>query len=100
MIENHGNVIEISAKISGREHPTQKPIKLMEKLATLSTQRGQVILDMFCGSGSTGVACVNTGRKFIGIEKDPKYFKIAKTRIKQARIKQARKSGGRNERPV
>jgi site-specific DNA-methyltransferase (adenine-specific) len=64
-----------------RVHTTQKPIELMANLALLFTDEGDFILDPFMGSGTTGVACVRTGRKFIGIEKDPKYFDIACQRI-------------------
>lgn len=64
------------------EHPTQKPIKLMEELVLRHSNAGDVVLDPFMGSGSTGVACFNTGRDFIGIELDEKYFDIAKNRIK------------------
>lgn len=62
-------------------HPTQKPVGLLEYLIRTYTNEGDTVLDNTMGSGSTGVACRNTGRKFIGIEKDPKYFEIAKKRI-------------------
>ncbi len=62
-------------------HPTQKPVPLMEYLIKTYTNEGDVVLDSTMGSGTTGVACVNTSRKFIGIEKDPTYFQIAKERI-------------------
>ncbi|MGN7706852.1 DNA-methyltransferase [Chryseobacterium sp. 22543] len=62
-------------------HPTQKPIQLLEYLIRTYTDLGQTVLDNCMGSGSTGVACQNTGRKFIGIEKDKKYFNIAINRI-------------------
>jgi site-specific DNA-methyltransferase (adenine-specific) len=62
-------------------HPTQKPVPLMEYLIKTYTQEGEVVLDFTMGSGTTGVACVNTNRKFIGIEKDEGYFKVAKERI-------------------
>ena len=64
-----------------RLHPTQKPVALMEYLVKTYTNEGDTILDFTMGSGSTGVACVNTNRKFIGIELDEDYFKIAKERI-------------------
>jgi len=70
------------------EHPTQKPIKLMEYLVLTYSNENQVILDPFMGSGTTGVACVETGRKFIGIEKDARYFNIACKRIDEAVKKQ------------
>jgi len=62
-------------------HPTQKPVALMEYLIRTYTNEGAIVLDNCMGSGSTGVACVNTKREFIGIEQDPKYFKIAQERI-------------------
>ena len=65
-------------------HPTQKPVILLEYLIKTYTQENEVVLDFTMGSGSTGVACVNTNRKFIGIEMDDKYFEIAEKRIKDA----------------
>ena len=65
-------------------HPTQKPVPLCEYLIKTYTNPGEVVLDNCMGSGSTGVACVNTGRKFIGIEKEEKYFHIAEERIASA----------------
>lgn len=65
-------------------HPTEKPTDLLEYLIKTYTNMGGVVLDNTMGSGSTGVACVNTGRSFIGIEKDDHYFEIAKKRIEQA----------------
>ena len=62
-------------------HPTQKPVALMEYLIKTYTNESETVLDFTMGSGSAGVACVNTNRKFIGIEKDEKYFTIAKQRI-------------------
>ena len=67
-----------------RVHPTQKPVALMEYLIKTYTNENDNILDFTMGSGSIGVACVNTNRHFIGIEKDEKYFEIAENRIKQA----------------
>lgn len=65
-------------------HPTQKPVALMEYLIRTYTNEGETVLDFTMGSGTTGVACVNTGRKFIGIERDAGYFEIAKNRIETA----------------
>ncbi len=62
-------------------HPTQKPVTLMEYLVRTYTKESETVLDNCMGSGTTGVACVNTGRKFIGIEMDNNYFNIAKNRI-------------------
>ena len=62
-------------------HPTQKPVLLLEDLVKTFSNEGDLVVDLTMGSGSTGVACKNTGRKFIGIEMDDEYFKIAKERI-------------------
>jgi len=67
-------------------HPTQKPVALMEYLIRTYTNEGETVLDNCMGSGTTGVACVNTARNFIGIEKDPKYFEIAEKRIRDAEL--------------
>lgn len=68
-------------------HPTQKPVALMEYLIKTYTNEGETILDFTMGSGSTGVACLNTKRNFIGIEKDENYFEIAKNRIESEKLK-------------
>lgn len=65
-------------------HPAAFPIELPRRCIELLTYREDTVLDMFMGSGTTGVACVNTNRRFIGIEKDEKYFAIAKDRIEKA----------------
>lgn len=62
-------------------HPYEKPLSLMERIVNIYTNPGDIVLDPFMGSGTTGVACQNLGRGFIGIEKDPKYFKLAEGRI-------------------
>lgn len=62
-------------------HPTQKPVELLEMLIKSFTNEGDLVLDNCMGSGSTGVACKNINRKFIGIEKEEQYFNIAKERI-------------------
>ena len=67
-----------------RQHPTQKPVALMEYLIRTYTKRGQVVLDNTMGSGTTGVACINTGRRFIGIERETNYFDIACERVADA----------------
>jgi site-specific DNA-methyltransferase (adenine-specific) len=78
-----GSVLEISSENSVY-HPTQKPVALMEYLIQTYTNPGDLVLDNCMGSGSTGVACSNTGRRFVGIEKDEKFFKIAQERISRA----------------
>jgi site-specific DNA-methyltransferase (adenine-specific) len=65
-----------------RQHPTQKPIVLMLALVSDFTAPGELVLDAFCGSGTTGVACLRLGRRFIGIEKDPKYAAVARERLR------------------
>ena len=70
-------------KVSKTIHPTQKPVALLEYLIKTYTNEGDLVLDNCMGSGSTGVACINTNRNFIGIELDEKYFKIAKDRIEE-----------------
>ena len=92
-----GNVTKIQTKNGGtrfpksiikinREtglHPTQKPVALFEYLIKTYTNEGETVLDNCMGSGTTGVACINTNRNFIGIELDPEYFKIAEKRINE-----------------
>ena len=82
-IHNKGtsNILRVPNIIGGKKHPSEKPVELLEIMINNSTNEGEVVLDMFMGSGSTGVACVNTNRKFIGIELDPDYFAIAEQRI-------------------
>ena len=85
-IENTGtrypsSVLKFSNGNNGNVHPTQKPIALMEYLVRTYTNEGDVVLDNTMGSGTTGVACANTGRRFIGIELDPTYYGIACERV-------------------
>ncbi len=82
-LKEHHSVMNYEiAKKQG--HITPKPVNLLEYIIKTSSNEGDVVLDCFMGSGSTGVACLNTGRKFIGIEKEEKYFNIAKDRIEEA----------------
>lgn len=81
------HLLEFKNEVSSnknRLHPTQKPVKLLEYLIKTYTNENGVVLDNCMGSGSTGVACVNTNRNFIGIELNDKYFEIAKQRIDNA----------------
>ena len=84
---NHGKMIMNcmdwvkDSKDVPRIHPTQKPILLLEDLVKTFSNEGDLVCDLTMGSGSTGVACKNTNRSFIGIEKDEQYFKIAEQRI-------------------
>ncbi len=74
-------IIEIKNPNNNSVHPTQKPVALMEYLIRTYTNEGEIVLDNCIGSGTTAIACMNTGRKYIGFEKDPEYFQIAKKRI-------------------
>ena len=79
------SILELSnANRTGNLHPSQKPVALLEYLIKTYTLENETVLDFTMGSGSTGVACVNTNRDFIGIELDDKYFSIAKDRIETA----------------
>lgn len=81
------NVLEFANEATSnrnRFHPTQKPVALLEYLVKTYTNLGDTVLDNCMGSGSTGVACMNTGRNFIGMELNEKYFDIAKRRIEKA----------------
>ena len=79
------NIIESSnASQKGKLHPTQKPVDLLEYLIKTYTNESETVLDFTMGSGSTGVACINTNRNFIGIELDKGYFDIAEKRINEA----------------
>jgi len=73
--------LEVDNIIGNKTHPTEKPVELMEILINNSSNEDEIVLDLFMGSGSTGVACKNINRNFIGIELDENYFNIAKERI-------------------
>ena len=77
------NILKYKKDYNGY-HPTQKPVLLLEDLIQTFSNEGDLVVDLTMGSASTGVACRNTNRDFIGIEKDPEYFRIAQERIKQA----------------
>ena len=85
-INNMGSfaLIDIKGIRGNKVHPTQKPVELLEYLIKTYTKENEVVLDFTMGSGSTGVACMNTNRKFIGIELDENYFNIAKDRIENS----------------
>ena len=82
--KNPVTLIEFDKVRKGALHPTQKPVPLLEYFIRTYTNEGETVLDFTAGSGSTGVACVNTNRRFIGIELDEGYFNIAKKRIEEA----------------
>ena len=81
--ENYPQTL-LNFKSENGHHPTQKPVTLLEYLIRTYTQAGDLVLDFTMGSGSTGVACKKSHRRFIGIEKDPGYFEIAEERIRSA----------------
>lgn len=86
------NVVDnISAE---RVHPTQKPVPLCEYLIRTYSNPGETVLDFCMGSGTTGVACLNTGRRFIGIEQDPHYFEVARDRLARVEAELTTKAGG------
>jgi site-specific DNA-methyltransferase (adenine-specific) len=84
-VQTHSNyprsVIQFPVDMKAEFHPTQKPVALMEYLIRTYTNEGETVLDFTMGSGTTGVAAANTGRRFIGIELDQTYYNIAKDRI-------------------
>lgn len=77
------SILKFSNKVQGNVHPTQKPVDLLEYLIKTYSNEGDIVLDNTMGSGSTGVAALNTGRRFIGMEIEDKYFEIAKQRIEE-----------------
>ena len=77
-----GSLTKPSEKVEGK-HPTQKPEYLLEKIVLASTEEGQVILDPFCGSGTTGVEAIRYGREFIGIDVSEEYLEISKRRLEK-----------------
>ena len=77
-----GSLTKPSEKVEGK-HPTQKPEYLLERIILASTEKGQVILDPFCGSGTTGVEAVRYRRKFIGIDVSKKFLEISKKRLEK-----------------
>lgn len=77
-----GSLTKPSEKVEGK-HPTQKPEYLLERIILASTEKGQVILDPFCGSGTTGVEALRYGRRFIGIDVSEEYMEISKRRLEK-----------------
>lgn len=97
--KNPITLIEFDKIRKGSVHPTQKPVDLLEYLIKTYTNEGDLVLDFTMGSGSTGVACMNLNRRFIGIELDEKYFNIAKDRISNVKenknnVKENKNTGG------
>ena len=77
-----GSLTKPSEKLEGK-HPTQKPEYLLERSVLASTEEGQVVLDPFCGAGTTGVEAVRYGRKFVGIDVSEEYIEISKRRLEK-----------------
>ena len=88
--KRHPKTIQKFIRDKGGLHPTQKPVSMMEYFVKTYTKEGDLVLDCCMGSGSTGVACVNTNRNFIGIEIDPNYFQIASRRIGASKEEQCK----------
>lgn len=97
--KNHkSNILEYARdKHKHAYHPTQKPVALLEDLIQTYSHPGDTVLDFTMGSGSTGVACINTHRHFIGIEKEKKYFDIAKKRCEEHKTNKAQKTKNEQE---
>ena len=95
--KNPTTLIEFDKIRKGSLHPTQKPTDLLEYLIKTYTNENETVLDFTMGSGSCGVACMNTNRKFIGIELDKNYFDIASKRIEEAFLNAQNKEGAINE---
>ena len=95
--KNPTTLIEYDKIRKGSLHPTQKPTDLLEYLIKTYTNENETVLDFTMGSGSCGVACMNTNRKFIGIELDKNYFDIASKRIEEAFLNAQNKEGAINE---
>lgn len=79
------NILKVKNNVGKKHHPTEKPVELMQIFIVNSSDEGDIVIDPFMGSGSTGVACINTNRNFIGIELDEQYFNIASDRINRAK---------------
>lgn len=84
------NRVKKEKPINGKSknHPTEKPVSIMQEFVELSSNEGDVVLDAFCGSGTLAIACINTNRHFICFEKNKKFFDIAKKRVKERKQQQ------------
>lgn len=80
-----GDILRFPVKPTGRLHPAEKPVPLLAYLIGQLTAPGELVFDPFMGSGSVGVACVRTGRRFLGVEIDPGYYETARRRVEEAR---------------
>lgn len=81
---NEKSIVKVVRDHHNAIHPTQKPVRLLERLLALTTKPGDVVLDPFAGSCSTAIACINTNRKFIGFEIDKEYYELGMNRLKKA----------------
>ena len=84
---NHNNVWRSQERNNGKQHPTQKPNDLMERIIKTSSREGDIVLDPFMGSGTTAIACISTNRNYIGFELDKHYCEIAEERIQKTNEK-------------
>ena len=80
---NHNNVWRSQERNNGKQHPTQKPTDIIERIIKTSSNENATVLDCFIGSGTTAIACLNTNRNYIGFELDKTYFEVAQKRIKK-----------------
>lgn len=96
LYKNYPTQVINFSSVGNTIHPTQKPVALLEYLIKTYTNEGETVLDNCMGSGSTGVACMNTGRRFIGMELETKYFEIAKQRIDEAAFSYAERTYNAN----
>jgi len=95
---NHNNVWRSQERNNGKQHPTQKPLDLMERIIKTSSREGDLVLDPFIGSGTTAIACINTNRNYIGFEIDKDYFKAQEDRFQKHTAQLSLFIGGNNER--
>lgn len=79
-----GHILEFNNILGNKLHPCEKPTDLLQLLIQNSSNEGDIVMDCFMGSGSTGVACMNTNRRFIGIEIDENYYNVSKKRIEES----------------
>lgn len=92
-----GHILKFNNILGNKLHPCEKPTDLLQLLIQNSSNEGDIVMDCFMGSGSTGAACMNTNRQFIGIELDNNYFNIASKRIEEAYFNAQNKEGAINE---
>ena len=77
------NILKIPNILGNKKHPTEKPVELLKVLIENSSNEDDIVMDCFMGAGSTGIACINTNRKFVGIEIDKEYYDITVGRMQE-----------------